>query len=684
MRQIRADFRAALWLILSCAGGLSAVGQEKNAASVDAPAEQGKFILHKFEQPIGEETYAITKDGPDQSAAVKFKFTDRGTEVPLEATFRGSKDLTPQSFSIKGKNARNVEIDQSVEVQPDRLRIRDREKWTESPRPKQFFTIAGYAPATMQMLLYRYWAGHGSPNELETFPGGHVRIAPRGKDIVTINEKKETLDRYSVEGLIWGRETIWIDSQRNLVALVSVDAEFDHFEAIREGYEEVLGKFVTQAGADGMAALSEISKGISGSRAKTMALVGATLVDGTGREAVKDSVVVIQDGRIVAAGPGSSIAIPQDATRVDARRKTILPGLWDMHAHFEQVEWGPIYLAAGATTIRDCGNEFEFITAVRDAISQGKGLGPRMLLAGIVDGSGPLQLGVARVDTPEQGIEWVNRYHDAGFQQIKIYSSVKLDQLKVIAKEAHRLGMTVTGHVPQGLTAYQTIEAGQDQINHAQYVLQIMHPPFPEKMDRSARMKAMSELDLQSPEASKAVDFLKSHKTVIDPTLTVFEFGSASTANPPASFEPGVNKVPIELRQALNDVGPPSPATEAEGKIVEKMIEITGMLHRAGIPIVAGTDQTVPGHSLYRELELYVQAGFTPIEAIQSATIVPARVMGLDKELGTVEVGKRADLIVVDGNPLESIHNIRKVESVITNGTLYNCAELWRMVGFQP
>jgi imidazolonepropionase-like amidohydrolase len=166
--------------------------------------------------------------------------------------------------------------------------------------------------------------------------------------------------------------------------------------------------------------------------------------------------------------------------------------------------------------------------------------------------------------------------------------------------------------------------------------------------------------------------------------LGVFEFMTASTAKPPASFEPGVAKLPLELRQPLDDVGPPTPATEAQEKVVQKMIEITGALRRAGIPIVAGTDQTVPGHSLYRELELYVQGGFTPMEAIQAATIVPARVMGLDKELGTVEAGKRADLIVVNGNPLESIHDIRKVESVITNGTLYRCADLWRMVGFQP
>ena len=111
---------------------------------------------------------------------------------------------------------------------------------------------------------------------------------------------------------------------------------------------------------------------------------------------------MIDEGRIVAAGPRARVKIPLHAIVIDARGKTILPGLWDMHAHFEQVEWGPIYLAAGVTTVRDCGNEFEFITAVRDAIAQGRGLGPRLLLAGIVDGTGTYTIGVERVDTPEQ------------------------------------------------------------------------------------------------------------------------------------------------------------------------------------------------------------------------------------------------------------------------------------------
>jgi imidazolonepropionase-like amidohydrolase len=321
---------------------------------------------------------------------------------------------------------------------------------------------------------------------------------------------------------------------------------------------------------------------------------------------------------------------------------------------------------------------------VRDAIASGRGLGPRLLLAGIVDGTGPLGLGVQRVDTPEQALMWTRRYHDAGFQQMKIYSSVKLEQVKIIADEAHRLGMTVTGHVPEGLDAYQVIEAGQDQINHIQYIADIMRSPLPPNADRKTRVQAMIDIDFNSPEAQKAISFLKAHGTVVDPTMALMEFFTGTSAKPPASFEPGVTKVAPELVEQLTDVGPPTERSAAGDQLFAKEIAIVGALHRAGIPIVAGTDQTVPGHSLHREMELYVQAGFTPMEAIQAATIVPARVMKIDKEVGTLERGKRADLIVVNGDPLADIRNARNVETVVSGGVVYNPSDLWRSVGFKP
>jgi len=408
------------------------------------------------------------------------------------------------------------------------------------------------------------------------------------------------------------------------------------------------------------------------------------MIDCTGTAAVPDAVIVIEHGRIAAAGPRREVNIPASAVVVDTKGKTILPGLWDMHAHFEQVEWGPIYLAAGVTTVRDCGNEFEFITSVRDAIANGRGLGPRILAAGIVDGSGPFALGVARVDTPDQARAWVHRYHDAGFQQMKIYSSVKLEMIKTVAEEAHRLGMTVTGHIPEGLNAYQAIEAGQDQINHFQYVMNILVPPQPKETSKFDRLAAAARIDTNSGELLKAIAFFKKHGTVLDPTLVLSELSTATTSRPLASFEPGVTRAAPELAALLLEADPPSRYAELRDSLLQKELSLLGILHRAGIAIVAGTDQSVPGHSLHREIELYVKAGFTPMEALQAATIVPARVMGLEKELGTIEPGKRADLIIVNGNPLEDIRNSRNVEYVLTNGTMYNTSELWKSVGFKP
>jgi imidazolonepropionase-like amidohydrolase len=374
------------------------------------------------------------------------------------------------------------------------------------------------------------------------------------------------------------------------------------------------------------------------------------------------------------------VKIPSGATRVDAAGKFLLPGLWEMHAHFEQVEWGPIYLAAGVTTVRDVGNEFEFITAVRDAIQAGRGLGPRMLLAGIVDGDSPSALGVIRANTADEARAVVNRYYAAGFQQIKIYSSIKPDILKAICAEAHKLGMTVTGHIPNGMNAIQGVEAGMDQINHIQYIPPVMRP----KDFRPQQGQSQPPIDFQSPEAQHALEFFKNHGTVIDPTMAIFEWSLHPADTPFANIEPGAAKLPRELAGAINNTGVPAAVVPRANSILELYLSTIGALHRAGIPIVAGTDQVVPGHSLHRELELYVKAGFTPMEAIQAATIVPARVMRIDSEVGTIEAGKRADLIILDRNPLEQISNIRSIKTVITSGRMYDSAPLWTIVGFKP
>ena len=629
-------------------------------------AEQGTFQLHKFEQLIGKETYTVKHSQGAVVLKSDFKFTDRGQAVPLATTFTMEKDLTPRDFHLKGK------ISRFSSVIEDTIHGRTAGPVT-IPAGENFFDIQGYAPVSVQMMLVRYWHAHGRPPSLKTLPRGEVQIQEQQEpEDFTINGKKVQLRKITVRGLIWGMESLWVDQKDRMIALVSVDAEMDHFEAIADGYEDGLPAFVTSAARDGMANLAKVASEFSAQTPAVTAIVGGKLIDGTGKAAVENSVVVLKDGKIAAAGPAESTRVPEGAQIVDAHGKSVLPGLWEMHAHFEQVEWGPIYLATGVTTARDVGNEREFIIAVRDAIAAGKGIGPRLVMAGVVDGSGPLSLGIIRVDTPEQAREQVQKYKSEGFQQIKIYSSVKPEILKVVTTEAHRLGMTVTGHIPVGMDAIQGVEDGMDQINHAMYLTGVMVDP---------KAKTVTE---DSPETQKVIKLLLEHHTVVDPTLALMEIIMHPTDKSVSTFEPGFPKIAPELQEGLETMGSSPQNSEQSAASFRMILETVRILHKAGVPIVVGTDQAVPGYSIDREMELYVKAGFTPMEAIQAATLVSARAMNMEKDSGTIEVGKRADVILVDGNPLENISDIRKVSTVFAGGRMYQPGPLWSSVGFKP
>jgi imidazolonepropionase-like amidohydrolase len=368
---------------------------------------------------------------------------------------------------------------------------------------------------------------------------------------------------------------------------------------------------------------------------------------------------------------------------VDLTGKTLLPGLWDMHAHVEQVEWGPVYLAAGITTVRDCGNELDFVRAVRDTIAAGKGLGPRILLACIVDGEGAAALGKSRVRRAEDIPALIKTFKDAGCAQVKVYSSLDPRLIGPLSEAAHAAGMTVTGHVPEGIGAVAAVEAGLDQINHLQFVLKAFVAPDLAADQWPAFQRAVEAFDPGTPAARSLAAWFAARGTVLDPTLALAELSSVTHAEL-LELEPGLAKLPPVLAEPFASFGAAAVDADKAKARFAKRLALLGLLHRSGVRIVAGTDQAVPGHSLHRELELYVQAGFTPLEALQAATLVPARVMKLDKELGSIEAGKRADFIVVDGDPLTDIRATRRITLVVAGGKAWEPAPLWKSVGFVP
>ncbi|HEX3470558.1 MAG TPA: amidohydrolase, partial [Silvibacterium sp.] len=394
-------------------------------AAQQAPATSGTFVLHKFAKNIGSETYSIEGKGDTYTLNSHFLFADRGTKVPLETTFiAGSRDMAPHSYVAKGKASRLSDMDDTLTVDGNDVSItRSGKKETQTASGPWFITD-GYSPVAMQEQMMRWWLTHGKPAEFTVYPSkARVRIEPAE----TINVDGLAAHGYTVSGVIWGQQSLWMDDAQNLIALVSTDAEFDHFEAVRQAYEAKLGVFIASAVQADLAALTKLTATARMAPARSLAITGATLEDSTGAPAVKDSVILIKNGLITAAGPRSQVSIPKDATVLDASGKFAVPGLWDMHAHYEQVEWGPIYLAAGVTSVRDVGNEFDFIRTVHEELNrkENPAIGPHLEFAGIIDGTGPISLGAVIADTPEQALQWVERYKSAGARQIKIYSSVK-------------------------------------------------------------------------------------------------------------------------------------------------------------------------------------------------------------------------------------------------------------------
>jgi imidazolonepropionase-like amidohydrolase len=420
-----------------------------------------------------------------------------------------------------------------------------------------------------------------------------------------------------------------------------------------------------------------------------IALTHANLFDADTATVLKDQTVVVSGNRIRAVGSSKEVKTPAGAEVIDASGKTLLPGLWDMHAHVSDND-GLLNLAAGVTTVRDLANDTDTLLARRKRIEEGTEIGTRIVIAGILDGPGPYQ-GPTKVlvATEQEARAAVDNYKKLGYVQTKIYSSVKPSLVPAIIDESHKNGMRVSGHIPAQMTAAQCVKLGYDEIQHANFLL-LNFMPDVEDTNTTKRFTEVAkrghDIDLTSPEVQSFVKLLLDHHTTLDPTLSAFE--DMFTAGPgqiPRGFQPVASRLPSQVRRSLLSAGltPPAGMSERYNQSFDKMIDLVGMLYRAGVPIEAGTDN-LAGFALHRELELDVKAGIPPEKVLQNATLGAARIMSMDNDLGSITSGKLADLTLVDGDPTEDISDIRKTSLVVKDGVIYKPAELYSALGVKP
>jgi len=633
----------------------------RNAAPLET-ASSDSLRIYYVGYPVGYERWRLTSGASGARTLVAdLDYVDRGRRTHLRADLDLASDWSARRLVVSRLTDSSSVEEARTEVLGATARVDYRGAHDTVAVPPHVVSIAGTSPVTQHLALVRHWLASGRPKTLAAIPGGPtnvIEVAWRGRDTLQVAGRREVLERYAVTGVVWGTESVWLDTQGRLAGYSTAGGGGLTFEAVRLPLDAHLSELRASATRDRLGELAAVSRSVRPVASGTVALVGATLIDGTGRPAIPDAVVVVANGRVQKAGPRSAVEIPRQAQRIDVRGRTIAPGLWDMHTHVMQVEWAPVYLAAGVTTVRDMGNVTDFIVPFRAAVDSGHALGPRMFLAGLVDGGGPNAFGAENATTPDEGRAVVRRFHELGFQQMKLYSLLKPDVVGAITREAHRLGMTVTGHVPTALSVWAAVDSGMDHIAH----LPIRGEPT-------------------SDSVRSLIAHLKARGTVMDPTTSWGELLQHSTAEPVASFQPGVAHLPPVLAQRIVAMGANVDPATAHARF-DRTLGILRALHDAGVPIVAGTDEGVPGFSVYREVELFPRFGMTPIEAIQSASVVGARAMGAADSLGTIEPGKLADLIVLEANPLDDISNIRRVELVMKGGTLYRSRDIWKAIGF--
>lgn len=427
-------------------------------------------------------------------------------------------------------------------------------------------------------------------------------------------------------------------------------------------------------------------------------IANVTIIDTTGGLPQLHRTVTVRKGIIEDIRDSTLPKRKDRGVEVNGTGKYLIPGLWDMHVHMVFGDWFPrgkevtlpLFIANGITGVRDMGGELEVLQQWRKEIDAGTLLGPRIVMSGpMLDGPKPRFPSSIAIQTAEDGQRAVADLKQRGVDFIKLQSLIPRDAVFAIADEARRQGIPFVGHVPDSVRASEASNAGQKSFEHLIGIFEGSSPLEDEFLKGGkSEGKFLSTYDPKRAEALFAL--LAKNQTWQCPTL-VWERGGNllelnDTAHDPlAKYVPAYWKDVTWKRFAKEIMQDNTDDFSTRKRFVDKELEVVKAMHKASIPFLAGTDTppgvyVFPGFSLHQELQRFVAAGFTPLEALQTATLNPAKFLGMQDRLGSIEKGKLADLVLLDANPLEEIRNTQRIAGVVVNGRYLSRAELDKML----
>lgn len=634
--------------------------------------------------PSGQD--AVWKS-PDGTIHEFFQFNDRGRGPKIYTTYRLDSHGLIVFEESKGVDYMKSPVAEHFSLLADEAVWKNQsENEKQSNASGKFFIDLNGGPEG-GAILARALLASGAAGKLPVLPSGQAAIRKLQSVPVEAPGKQTTVTLFEISGLGFTPNYIWLDDHQQFFAVVS-----GWSAVVRQGFESFVAPLRESQRAAEIARADELAKALGHKPSGELVIRNVTLFDSLTGKVLPDQRVTVRGERIASVEPDDGRPTPAGSQVIDGRAKMLLPGLWDMHAHLFP-EGAFLDIAAGVTTVRDLANSIEELSRLRKQIQEGTQIGPRVVLAGFIDGPGPFE-GPVKVlaATPEEARQQVNRYADLGYVQIKIYSSVKTELVPIIAEEAHKRGLRVSGHVPSGMVAEQFVRDGADEIQHMNFIFLNFMPDVKETRT-PARFtepgKRGGDLDLNSQPVNDFIAFLKQHHTVIDPTMGVWESIYLDRPGQPGRVDAGIfDRLPVQVQRGSRTAGEAldasDPATDKQYRAAyANMVRMVKKLYDSGIQIVAGTDNS-NGYALDRELEIYAEAGIPAPEVLRIATIEAPQVMHLDKDFGSVSPGKYADMILVNGDPTKQISDIRHVDTVIKNGVVYKPAELYPAFGIRP
>jgi hypothetical protein len=648
------------------------------AASADTTLDYD--VLH-FGKKSGAQT-VVLRDGGRRH--VTYSYRDNGRGPDIEEDIAVLPDGTFGRYRQTGTTTYGAVLDEKFSISGKRA------SW-QSPAERGQQALAGPAiylpsygsPETYAVIARATQKAGGA---LAALPGGELRSERLASARVGPAGGEREVALYGIFGVGLQPEYVWLETAGDMPLFASISIGGGHI--LRAGFadaDEELERLQQEAEA---AWLARVAKQHTQALSQPILIRNVRVFDAKTKSLGEPADVYVNEGRIAAIYAAGSPA-KDPATVIDGAGRALLPGLFDMHSH-EDAWNAALQIAGGVTTSRDMGNYNDDLARLRADIAAGRAVGPHIEPAGFIEGESPFSARggfvVSSVAEAKNAVDW---YAERGFRQIKLYNSIKPEWAQPIAAYAHTRGLRVSGHVPAFSRSEQVVREGYDELQHInQMVLNFVSDPDTDSrtiLRFSLVGERARDLDLDSQKVKDFIQLLVDRQTVIDATLGTFE---ASYTQKPGEIDPSMAAVADHMPFAtqrnlrINSTDVSGGRLEMYRASWQRMTQLFGRLYAAGVPLVAGTD-SLAGFILHRELELYVQAGVPAGEAIRIATENGARYAGVLADRGTVERGKRADLILVDGDPTKDISDIRKISYVLKDGAGYAPAELYEAFGIR-